>query len=307
MQDLLAEVLEEQKPYLEKYDNHNVRSKNVKFFPFEKEKEENLINTVNEISKETSKNKKLEKINLTPKEEIKESVAPNKESEVSKVIEQASNSRHFDLKTFARLSRDRFAKDNTLREKEKALLDEKRKDTAARKKIITQTYLYIFRNFLNYSLVFDEFPEIIKNFPKFVSSIPKVTASPMKIRNIKEFVYKLRTVSLIQKINILAYQLGQYNFSLIVNEIYDVSVLTEYTPEDLAVVVFDKYKGSDLDYEALLSLYDVVDADMNGKIIFDEKEKKTNEVRKETVKVEDKREKRRSALGFGSFSLKNKK
>lgn len=320
MEDLLKEVLDEQKPYLKKYENHNVRTKNVKFFPFksvstsseevvklEDKKEETVIDsslTMNDLA--LSLKKRKEEGTQTELKVEDKNVLPIVEEKVDDKLEKEKfflDEDNWRLGDFALLANSKFKQDNKLRAKENAEKEAKRKDASSKKKIITETYLYLFRNFLNYSLVFDEFPEFVRNFPKFLASIPKVTTTPKRVRNVKDFVYKLRTVSLIQKMNIIAYQIGQYNLSLIVDEVYDVSVLTEYTPEDLAVVVYDKYKGSDLDYEALLTFYDIVDADMNGKIIFDEKVE-TNEKRKEVVKVADKKEQRRKTLGFGSFSLK---
>ena len=309
MQDLLQEVLDEQKESLNKYKNHNVRVRGIKFFPFDKDdssktEESKQVSLVKEnpIEKEVVNSEKANELEQNVSIENKNIVT--EKAETTDFFFNNTNKNEFDLSSFALFAQKKYQKDAVLRKEEDKRMEEKRRDESAKKKIITETYLYLFKNFLNYSLVFNEFPEIVRNFPKFLQSIPEVTSSPKKVRNIKDFVYKLRTVSLIQKINILAYQIGRYNFSLIVDELYDASVLNEYSPEDFAVVIFNKYKGSSLDYEALLTLYDVADADMHGKIIFDINQKQNNEQKKEDEKVEDKKEKRRKTLGFGSFTLR---
>lgn len=284
MEDILKEVLENRKESLKKYDNHNVRTRNITFYPINN-------NTNNDLLE----NKPINDSNI-----LIESI--QKESE-SKIIsnekvekEETSNFSDFILNLSKKFDKDKISKKN--KENENIL---RRKNEAERKKVITYVYDYLFDLMYNYSLCFEEFSEIISRFPDFIKSIPEIKSEPSK-PNTRDFIYKLRTVSLIQKINIIAYQIGQYNFSLITKKITDKDVFDDYSPIDLASFISKEYQGTDLDYSAILNLYEIAEADKNGSIVFEDL-KKENVIKKEEKPI-DKKEQRRKTLGFGSFNLK---
>lgn len=309
MEDLLKEVIEEQEESLKKYKNKNVRTKNITFFPINNIVEaKSDISIISEINNDLNKNNKVNSStfaeNSKPVQEIKETKEIKKSE---KVIEKKETETAKDFNDYISLLSTKFSKDKTLREKQVEENSKKKQTAAEKRKAIITTYMYLFDCFQNYSLCFEEFPEIISKFPQFVKGLPEVKKEPI-VPNKRDFILKIRTVALIQKINILAYQIGQYNFSLIAEEIPDIDIFKEYTAEDLAIKISKKYEGSDLDYKALLTLHDIAIADMNGEIVFENIKTKTLEEKEnEKETITDKKANRKKALGFDSFNLKSKK
>lgn len=292
MNDYLKDIIDFQKKSLEKYDNKNIRTKNVTFVPIDEEniKEEYFI--AEELSKE-----------YIQKQEVLEKSENPLNKKLSKKTETNSDEKETtgDFKNFLFNLSKKFDKDDAAKKQKDLEMYSKRKNLAEKKKVITKVYVYLFDCMYNYSLCFEEFREIVSKFPEFIKSIPEIKSESKK-PNTRDFIYKIRTVSLLQKINIFAYQIGQYNFSLLVDNIPDLEIFSDYSVDELAIKVTTNYNGTDLDYLALLNLFDIAEADMNGSIVFEENVPKV-EKKEEPIPV-DKKEKRKKVLGFDTFNLK---
>ena len=296
MEDFLREILKEQKESLKKYDNNNIRTRNVTFYPIDNDSNDlnNLLKSEKESIIEENKEKIIDKIisdKAIKDEQVEKSVAKTEDSEP---VQSFSDSiLNLSLK---------FKRDRAIRDEKATQESSQRQSKAERNKVILYVYDYLFDLMYNYSLCFDEFPGIISRFPDFIKSIPEIKAQPSK-PNTRDFIYKLRTVSLIQKINILAYQIGQYNFSLITDKITDKDAFDNYSSDEFAQIITREYKGTDLDFSALLVLYEIAKEDRSGSIVFEDL-KKTEPVKEKEEKIVDKKEQRKKSLGFGSFNLR---
>lgn len=254
MDDILQEIQEDNLEVLKKYTTHNERIAEVEYHPFidlndyknkiieninngeidgfgkkEIKKEENTLDILEDISKND------QALKIEPKE--KESIMPEEYKIDKNLILEGFN------------------------ENEEHIENKKNKD-----KVVYAVYEYLFESFYNFNLCFSE----LKNFlPRLGEINTSETNGKPKEVNVEIFLKKYRAVGLLQKINLIAYYLGKYNYNLFVENISE-KILNESNEESFGVEIVNKYNGTEFDFYYIENFNKIIEGDKSDKYVFNE-------------------------------------
>lgn len=162
--------------------------------------------------------------------------------------------------------------------------------------LIKNIYEYLYDNFYKFSLVYDNFFEKLSDFKNI--EIPFKDKPPQI--NEEMFLKQFRKDNLNLKINLIAFHLGKYNYSLFINTISKEFINMDQK-EIFIEAILEKYKGLNNDILFLKEFNKIVVAENNGMYIFEEK-KDNKEIKNETINIQ--KNNKKEILKLKPFKLK---
>ena len=274
MDDILQEIQEDNLEVLRKYTTHNERIAEVEYHPFVdlNDYKKKIIENINNGEIDGFGKKEIEKKENTLN--ILEDI--NKNDQALKLeLQEKENTIPEEYKTNKNVILEGFNKN------EEKIEDKKNKD-----KVIYNVYEYLFESFYNFNLCFSELKNILPRLGEINAS--KTNEKPKEV-NVEFFLKKYRAVGLLQKINLIAYYLGKYNYNLFVENISE-KILNESNEESFGVEIVNKYNGTEFDFYYLENFIKIVEGDKSDKYVFNEnKEVNTSE---EPLEIQQKNNKK---------------
>lgn len=162
--------------------------------------------------------------------------------------------------------------------------------------LIKNIYEYLYDNFYKFSLVYDDFFEKLSDFKNI--EIPFKDKPPQI--NEEMFLKQFRKDNLNLKINLIAFHLGKYNYSLFINTISKEFINMDQK-EIFIETILEKYKGLNNDILYLKEFNKIVVAENNGMYIFEEK-KENKDIKNEIPNAQNNNKK--EILKLKPFKLK---